>query len=77
MRAGLRVKKLPRWGEGVGISAVQEQAAFEAEKFELDDIIDTLRRAIQILSKHASAALLQSQGTEKMVEAQRSSKSFV
>jgi hypothetical protein len=47
----------------------KEAAAFAAEKFELDDIIDTLRRAIQILSKHASAALLQSQGTEKMVEA--------
>jgi predicted nucleic acid-binding Zn-ribbon protein len=47
----------------------KESAAFAAEKYELDDIIDTLQRAIQILEKHASAALLQSKGTANMVKA--------
>jgi len=46
-----------------------EAAAFAAEKSELDDIIDTLSRAIGILQKHASAALLQSTGTTHLVEA--------
>jgi hypothetical protein len=46
-----------------------EAAAFAAEKSELDDIIDTLTRAIRILEKHASAALLQSTGTTHLVEA--------
>merc|ERR1719277_1787019 len=46
-----------------------EAAAFAAEKSELDDIIDTLQRAIGILEKHASAALLQSAGTTHLVEA--------
>jgi hypothetical protein len=46
-----------------------EAAAFAAEKSELDDIIDTLQRAIGILEKHASAALLQSKGTTHLVEA--------
>jgi len=46
-----------------------EAAAFAAEKSELDDIIDTLTRAIGILEKHASAALLQSTGVTHLAEA--------
>jgi len=46
-----------------------EAAAFAAEKSELGDIIDTLTRAIGILEKHASAALLQSTGVTHLAEA--------
>jgi molecular chaperone GrpE (heat shock protein) len=46
-----------------------ESKAFEAEKTELMDIIDTLSRAINILEKHASAALLQAKGATSLVEA--------
>ncbi|CAK0838476.1 unnamed protein product [Prorocentrum cordatum] len=46
-----------------------ESKAFEAEKVELVDIIDTLSRAIGILEKHASAALLQADGATSLVEA--------
>ncbi|CAK0845918.1 unnamed protein product, partial [Prorocentrum cordatum] len=46
-----------------------ESKAFEAERAELADIIDTLSRAIGILEKHASASLLQAKGATSLVEA--------
>ena len=46
-----------------------ESKAFGAEKTELMDITDTLSRAIGILEKHASAALLQASGAAGLVEA--------
>jgi len=46
-----------------------EAADFAVEKKELDSIIDTLQRAIGILEKHASSALLQERGAAALTRA--------